>query len=611
MALPDPSNQMKQYQPRSNREAIGTHTSAALLQMQINMLSKSPLLRMIPGSGILKERAEFKKRERYEKTGRDESGRKLTKDEFEDREKRRKDLGALASIQEMLQKLLIDKKLFVPVQIMDSKKDMTGGGQPVINSSEEGAYSLEVEEAAVEKERADDADDDKTSKRQEGFFSKLFGFGGKKKGEGGGILGALLGLVASIGSFIKDFFKGGVDMLMKSLITPLLGALAGNLGGLAALIGSLMPLLLAGAIGASIALVVRKWINTWSDMQDEASNLAGSRGIEQRYSVKDPSGKTSMMSAQELGMSDDDVKGGLSSPIDPTLEIDPMPINMETKGGKPTGVLSDINSPAAIGKYFKENPVRFTEDQQKLSDAYDMEDWRKRIEYLRDINASMYQYSARFQSIYEDPLAIQNEDTMQTLVDGWNNIKSRAEAWVDGSTKLGYGDAANALIDSISNQYAPFVDMHNGKKFAEGKATTSNTLGFAGMMLPSVTEGKRALTPEESRLENPKPTTNLYGGGAGYRRLQSATENSPIPTLSNDNRLQSATENSPIPTLSNDNAMLKNAQSAAPTIIAPTTNTVAQTNTAISSGGPSARQQQTGGERSANFNFNGGMSMMA
>jgi hypothetical protein len=216
-----------------------------------------------------------------------------------------------------------------------------------------------------------------------------------------------------------------------------------------------------------------------------------------------------MMSAQELGMSDGDIKGGLSSPIDPTLKIDPMAINMETKGGKPTGVLSDINSPAAIGKYFKENPVRFTEDQQKLADAYNMEDWRKRIEYLREINAAMYQYSMRFQSIYEDPLAIQNEDTMQTLVDGWNNIKSRAEDWVKGSEKLGFGNAANALIDSISNQYAPFVDMHNGKKFAEGKATTSNTLGFAGMMLPSVTEGKRALTPEESRLERAKPTTNL------------------------------------------------------------------------------------------------------
>jgi hypothetical protein len=191
----------------------------------------------------------------------------------------------------------------------------------------------------------------------------------------------------------------------------------------------------------------------------------------------------------------------------------------------------------------------------------------------------------RFQSIYEDPLAIQNEDTMQTLVDGWNNIKSRAEDWVKGSEKLGFGNAANALIDSISNQYAPFVDMHNGKKFAEGKATTSNTLGFAGMMLPSVTEGKRALTPEESRLERAKPTTNLYGGGAGYRRLQTATENSLIPTLSNDN------------------AVLKNAQSAAPTIIAPTANTVAQTNTAVSSGGPSARLSiPTGGERNLNFN---------
>jgi hypothetical protein len=95
------ASQMDQYQKWTAKEAIRTAFSASVLSMQSNILSK-PLIRMIPGSGILKERAEIKKRELYEKQGRDETGRKLSKQELEDRQKRRKDLGALGELKDLI-----------------------------------------------------------------------------------------------------------------------------------------------------------------------------------------------------------------------------------------------------------------------------------------------------------------------------------------------------------------------------------------------------------------------------------------------------------------------------------------------------------------------------
>ena len=111
MALPNPgmqqpgdqmnASQMLQYQQWTAKEAIKTAFSASVLSMQSNLLSKS-LLRIIPGSGILKDRADVKKRELFEKQGRDADGRKLSKQEFEEREKKRKDLGALGTIKDII-----------------------------------------------------------------------------------------------------------------------------------------------------------------------------------------------------------------------------------------------------------------------------------------------------------------------------------------------------------------------------------------------------------------------------------------------------------------------------------------------------------------------------
>ena len=578
MALPDPSNQMRQYQPRSNREAIGTHTSAALLQMQINMLSKSPLLRMIPGSGILKERAELKKRERYEKTGRDESGRKLTKDEFEDREKRRKDLGALASIQEMLQKLLIDKKLFVPVQIMDSKKDMTGGGQPVINPSEEGAYSLAGEEAAVEKERADDADDDKTSKRQEGFFSKLFGFGGKKKGEGGGILGALMSLLSPL----LNLFSGGLSGLVGTLITPILAAIGGALtaisSALTPLLMTMAPLILPLLVAAGLGYLVKGKIESETEAMDEASKREGARGVQMK-------------------------------------NVDGIEVPIETINGRETGRLhTEFATPRQAAAFKKaRDGVNPNLPQSTLTPG------KKQLKTdFEQLDGMMDAFTQDLRSRAGD---LDNPGTGEKLATQWNAVKKYAENMMMRQTNNGMGDQASDYLSKLCSSYGPFERMFRGGSFVSGDAEyvvtgglDKNQLilptGWLDMARTSTTSAGlpflRVLAPSEAMNSETDISEILRqpSNGPGIS-VPVSPPNIPEGVKPPNTQLQGANNNVNIKNLSDiANALRDMNGMASPTIIAPTTNTVAQTNTAISSGGPSARQQ-TGAERSVNFS--GGM----
>ena len=86
----------------SIKEAINTGMRAVLLSAQANILEKS-FLRFIPGSGSLKEKAEFNRAEMLDRRGRDPTtGRKLSSEEIKEREARRvyytatgKTLGAI------------------------------------------------------------------------------------------------------------------------------------------------------------------------------------------------------------------------------------------------------------------------------------------------------------------------------------------------------------------------------------------------------------------------------------------------------------------------------------------------------------------------------------
>ena len=425
MALPNPN----QYQEWTRKEAIGTHTSAALLQMQMNMLMKSPLLRMIPGSGILKERSEFKKRELYERTGRDETGRKLTKQEFEERAKRRKDLGALGDIRDLLDKW---KDEGVPVYMVDAPSKKLGGGkQKVVGSSGGGAYALADEETKAEAERAQQEEDDRIEKKQETFFTKLFG--GKKEGGGkeGGLLGALMGLLSPILDFFKDIFKGGLSGLVNSVLSPILGAIGGAIGSIA---GALTPLLMAMApallpflAAGGLAWLVKGKIEDETQAMDEASKREGMRGVQMKN------------------------VGGVEVPV-------------ETINGKETGRLhTGFATPAQAAAFKKAkngvNPVlpKSTLTPEKKQLKTDLE----RLDGMMD---------AFTQDLRNRAGDLDNPGTGEQLASQWNAVKKYAESMMDRSSANGLGDQASEYLSKLCASYGPFERMFSGGSFVGGDA---------------------------------------------------------------------------------------------------------------------------------------------
>ena len=299
MALPNPNpnqaqnqQQMPQYMAASIRESISTGFKAAGLQMGASIFGKSPILRTLGGRGLA-ESLELKKREMYERTGRDEQGRKLTKQEFEDREKRRKDLGALSEMLEIMQLwndtgvpavlkkdsdalFLVERIEAHLIQIARSLGAASGGmmmgtsqygsnagsdiggvsnpdelGIPNLPPKDDTA-ELNMQEMAEEKEREDDQDQLESEGRQQGFFTKLFA--GLKTGEKkedkslfgsllSGILSGLSSLGGTIGSFFMKYLGGNALSSLWSSATGgkgvkgLLGAASRGIGRAASATG--------------------------------------------------------------------------------------------------------------------------------------------------------------------------------------------------------------------------------------------------------------------------------------------------------------------------------------------------------------------------------------
>jgi len=580
---------MRQYQPWTRKEAIGTHTSAALLQMQINMLTKSPLLRMIPGSGVLKERADFKRRQRYEETGRDESGRKLTKQEFEDREKRRKDLGALASIQEMLQKLLIDKKLFVPVQIMDPKKDMGGGKQHVVANMGGDIIPLEGEEAQVEAEKAKQEENDRMEKKQESFFTKLFG--GKKKERGdGGILGALLGMLTPL----LNLFKGGMEGLASSLIKPLLSAMGLSAASLGSLVAAIFPLAMAAGVG----LYIRHWLNRETEEKERASKARGMRGQAKGYAIQDKEGKYSFKTAQDLGTTDEDIASGKFT----TEGLNTTPMVMETQDGKLTGRLADQfpQSKEATELHMKATMKENAAIGGAAALGGDFQDKLRSLQYGMEQATSFYDANIG---------NIADRGTGQEIADRWNAVRDLAESIVNDAGKRSSDLKKVAMIHvgNLVKNYPLFKNLTDGKvfhpsraKYGQGgdamtslymKSSVPGMLARIGMRLVNAPDPAKSqlgvlslpgAIPADAAEGGKSLDTHLYGTDKTGNDVKGLSDGI--------------------------NAIRDMIGMAQPTIIAPTANTVAQTNTAVSSGGPSARTQ-TGAERSVNFS--GGMQVVA
>lgn len=444
MALPNPN----QYQAWSRKEAVGTAFSATILQMQMNMLMKSPLLRMVPGSGMLKERAEFKKRELYERTGRDETGRKLTKQEYEDRAKRRKDLGALGDIRDLLDKW---KDEGVPVYMVDSPSKKLGSGkQKVVGSSSAGgAYALEDEEAKAEAKKDQQEEDDRIEKKQETFFTKLFG--GKK---GGGKEGGMLAGLMSMLSPILDLFKGGLSGLVSSLTAPLLAAITGAISGIGAALGpllmSLAPLVIPFLIAAGLGYLVKSVIDENTENMDEAGKREGTRGSVWK-------------------------------------DINGVKVPMETIDGKETGNIHDTASPAqyAAWKQSQGGNAELAGAEGAMLNATAERDRvggdtsARHATAAKKIDSDLQSIDGMMNAFARDlGSRAQNLDAPgvpERLAGQWNDVRKKAVDMMAFASQNGMEIPAGQFLEKLTSKYKAFDAMFYGGEFGGTKASVGTT----------------------------------------------------------------------------------------------------------------------------------------
>jgi len=217
MALPNPGSTPQTTPPIDNsiREAISTGIKAGLLTTQSKIFSKVPA---ILGGGIFRERAEEKRRELYASQGRDvNTGRKLTKDEIEERERRKMSQDAMGEINENVDliRILLEKNFGKPSatafpalglagmpNILAPKKDTT----PYELADDSGGINLAQEEQKIEQQKADKEVQLEVQEKDHSFTEKLFEkyFGksntdrskaGAEAKAGGGLLSKLAGVI--------------------------------------------------------------------------------------------------------------------------------------------------------------------------------------------------------------------------------------------------------------------------------------------------------------------------------------------------------------------------------------------------------------------------------
>jgi hypothetical protein len=222
MPLPNPSAAIPQNAPAMNArenydlaEAVQTGLKAGFLSAQQGFFSRVP---KVLGGGILAERAEFKRRELYEKQGRDvTTGRKLTQEELQERDARRRSYGVMGDLRDSVDEILdilttqfgpsakrikeiaktsITKSMIVPTESTTPYElAPESGTTPASNS-------LAVEEKMDEQKRENEKLQENLQEKDHSFFETLFakyfaseGIGGKEKTteqqKGGGWLSTL------------------------------------------------------------------------------------------------------------------------------------------------------------------------------------------------------------------------------------------------------------------------------------------------------------------------------------------------------------------------------------------------------------------------------------
>lgn len=245
MALPSPAVGIPPNAPSMNtktsgeeirdvkltlKEAVVTGLKAGFLSTQTKVFSKIPLF----GRGLA-ERAEFKKREMFEKEGRDPlTGRKLTKEELEEKQLRKKSMGAMGDIRDdVLEIRDILTKQFgsgaagaTPPPLPEPKIVPSDTITPYALEGEEPvANKLSAEEAMQEKQKADREVQEEIQEKDQIFFEKLFkkyfGDGAARKTDatkavaasGGGFLSSIAGAV----DFAADVKSLGGGRLLRGI----------------------------------------------------------------------------------------------------------------------------------------------------------------------------------------------------------------------------------------------------------------------------------------------------------------------------------------------------------------------------------------------------------
>lgn len=520
------SREIQQYQEFSMKEALKTATKAGLFTAVSNQIANSTVLRRIPGMASVREGMELKKRELYERTGRDESGRKLTKRELEDRELRRKDAGALASIWELLDQ---DWRNGVPVVIkgiesaafamMSGFGSNAAGGErfrPIsreygrsdnvtIASSGEGAYDIQDEsseklqrrEEAAEQERADDVDQDRDQEKEEGFFTNLFSktFGSRDRSKSGSLIDSLLGIVGPLLGIFGG--GGGIVGMLSGIITPMLGALATAGTALIGVITPLLPLIVGAILVGAVGLSIKSWIDSW--IEDQEKDVGLDTGMKNAYAYKDPNtGVTSLKTAEELGTTDEAIKSGAR----PSGLISSQKIVAEFRDGKLTGGLAKgiPQSKEAIAAYraSRGESVSFRTSGavnfglggplglgSMTSDGLEKigtvpEELKQEVYSLA---TQMFEYTT---SLNRDRDAISDSETLRnSYVNSWNQIRDQADALVNSigpryniSSKI-----MGHILRGISEQYKPFEGMFEfvgdyNSKLRDAKAEPTEKVGL-------------------------------------------------------------------------------------------------------------------------------------
>lgn len=652
MALPPPNQsaqQARQYQDFSTREAIGTAIRAGFLQFQANQIAKSSFLKMIPGASIVRERAEMKKRELYEKQGRDEQGRKLTKQEFEEREKRRADMGKLAEIHDIIQSwndkwggsddgvavyFKKDSDILFLFESMEAHIKLIHGfltGASTVGTSTYGSNQslslddvpdrntsgdvLEAEELAQEQEREDDQDQLESEGRQQGFFTKLFGgLGqGRNRDEGSSILGLLSNMLGPLlrgGSGILGFLKGLVTPILSILgtvMTSVIGFVTPFLTAALPLLIAAAPVLIAGLLGGAAGLAIANWVSGKAEEEREKS-LAQSKEIMERgvakktattaegeklYRVSDKDGKSKFATAKELNLNEEQLKQLESGDFVKTDSgtITQATYNVETQGGKETGRLAENLGADEI------LAAEITGGKKTVGEANAMDQGQKK---LMEIERKMAEYSSSF----SNKVATAKDNSIQTLAlaDDFNRITNE----LDQATRK-YPDIFNRekMVELTQKKYRLFRGIYlNGKVQKNEKAYIDKDEMFLSgdwdemdkddLVIPGV--GEFEIGSTDGRLagneDSNKSSMSITGTDvAAPDRTAPASPTSmegAAPTITPPPPSGSA-----IPATSNENAMLQSAPSNAVSVNS-NTNNVNQSNSAVIASGISARAERTG-----------------